>query len=90
MKQITLRDIPEEIGRWAKKEARRKGVSLNKVLVALLEKGAGLKPPYRGRRREYHDLDHLFGVWSEKEARDFDESLASQREIDGELWKKTE
>jgi hypothetical protein len=43
LRQITLRGIPDEIERMIKKEAERKGLSLNKAFVELLESAAGLK-----------------------------------------------
>ena len=40
MKQITVRGIPPEVEKIIKKEAQRKGLSLNKAFVSVLEKTA--------------------------------------------------
>lgn len=88
MRQITLRGIPDEIERMIKKEAQRKGLSLNKAFVALLESAAGLKVKENRKRTLYHELDHLSGIWAKEEAESFERSLAFQREIDEDLWKK--
>ncbi len=89
LKQITLRGIPEEVERIVKKEARKKGTSLNRAFISLLESATGLK---REKKRKilYHDLDHLFGKWTDEEAKIFMKTLSLQREIDDDLWKKTE
>jgi plasmid stability protein len=88
MKQITLRSIPENVKKTVKKEAARKGVSLNKAIISLLEKAVGGKTTEKKKKALYHDLDHLAGLWSREEAADFDKSLKTQRKVDAELWKK--
>jgi hypothetical protein len=88
LRQITLRGIPEEIERMIKKEAEREGLSFNKAFISLLERATGLKAKERKKKILYHDLDHLSGIWAKDEAEIFQRSLAFQRGIDEELWKK--
>jgi len=38
---------------------------------------------------QYHDLDHLAGLWAKEEAAEFDKALDAQRKIDEGLWKRT-
>jgi hypothetical protein len=85
MKPITLRGVSPELERVLRRTAAETGESLNRVAIALLERGAGLarKP---GRVR-HHDLDHLAGTWSDGEAKAFDRALEQQRRVDPELWK---
>ena len=91
MKQITLRGIPEEIEKKARKEANSKGLSLNKAFLSLLKgsSGIGIRPKKRHKTLN-HDLDHLSGKWTKEEAETFDRNLGLQRRIDETLWKKTE
>jgi hypothetical protein len=89
LKQITVRGVPDEIGRKIKKEADRKGLSLNKAFISLLEKAAGTKSRGKKRKDLCHDLDHLSGIWAKDEAETFKKSLDFQRRIDEDLWKKT-
>jgi hypothetical protein len=35
----------------------------------------------------HHDMDHLFGKWSEKEFRRIQKRISSERKIDEELWR---
>ncbi|MEI9479111.1 MAG: hypothetical protein WCO26_21415 [Deltaproteobacteria bacterium] len=91
MKQITLRGIPEDIEKKAKKEADSKGLSLNKAFLSLLKGSAGMSLKAKKRNKTLnHDLDHLSGKWTKEEAETFDRNLGLQRRIDEDLWKKTE
>jgi hypothetical protein len=90
LKQITLRGIPNELERRIKKEAQRKGLSLNKAFISLLEKEAGLKGKNKKKETFYHELDHLSGIWTGEEAETFKRSLEFQRKIEDDLWKNAE
>jgi hypothetical protein len=35
---------------------------------------------------ELHDLDHLFGQWSEEEFEKIQDKISRERQIDQELW----
>ena len=87
MKQITLRGIPVDIERMIKREADRKGLSLNKAFISLLEKTTGTKEKAQKRKFLHHDLDHLCGIWTKREADEFIKNVEFQRTIDEDLWK---
>ena len=89
MKQITIRGISGKVERIVRKQAREKGLSLNKTLVSLLEKSVGVTPGDVKGVGLHHDLDELSGVWAHEDAAAFDRSLQSQRSVDEELWKRT-
>ena len=89
MKQITLRCIPDEIEAIVKKEAKTKGLSLNKAFIALMEKATDLRTNDKKEKTLYHELDNLSGLWSQDDAEAFDDNLQLQRNVDEELWKKT-
>jgi hypothetical protein len=84
VKPITLRGMSPELERIVRRTARETGQSLNRIVLALLERGAGLG---RKPRVLHHDLDHLAGSWTAEEADAFDRDLAEQRRVDPELWK---
>jgi hypothetical protein len=88
MKQMTIRGIPEEVEKVVKKEAERKGLSLNRAFISVLERAATGKSPEKKKRVLHHDLDHLSGLWSREESAAFEKSLRGQRKVDEELWKK--
>jgi hypothetical protein len=86
LKQITLRGIPVEIERIIKREAEREGVSLNKAFISFLERTTGTKKKTQ-KKSLHHDLDHLCGIWTKREAEEFIKSVEIQRTIDEDLWK---
>lgn len=80
---FNLRGIPSEVMVLLKKEAKRLHISVNALVLKMIENSLGLtyeKPIHR-------DLDHLAGSWSAKEAEEFQENTSSFEQIDKELWK---
>ncbi len=86
MKQITVRNLPPQVEKAIREESRRRKMSINKTVAEMLRRAAGAGEEKPGGTL-YHDLDELSGVWSPKEAEEFAESLARQRQIDEELWR---
>ena len=86
MKAITLRNLPPEVARTVQLRAKQKKTSVNKAVIELLEESAGGKATKKAPVR-YHDLDHLVGTWTKKEAAAFDKIVKSFRTIDPDLWK---
>ena len=87
MKAVTLRSLPPDVAEAIRKEASRKGMSLNKAVISLLGNRVSVREKKKSRQTRHHDLDDLAGSWSKKEAAEFDKSLADQRTIDPDLWK---
>jgi plasmid stability protein len=86
MKAITLRNLPPEVAKTVQQRAKQKRTSVNKAVIELLEESVGGKAKKKEKTR-YHDLDHLIGTWTKKEADEFEKLIAEQRTIDPELWK---
>jgi plasmid stability protein len=85
MKALTLRNLPPSLDRAIRQRAKKKGMSVNKAVISLLQDHLGeaeTRPVPR-----YHDLDGLAGSWSKQEAAAFETILAKQRAIDPEMWK---
>jgi hypothetical protein len=82
MKQLTLRQIPEEVENQLRQVASQNGTSLNHTAIAALQKGLGLAPPAQRRR----DLSHFAGKWTAEEADAFDRNVQGFGHIDEELW----
>lgn len=79
--QLTIRGIPDSIAERLKGKAREQGKSLNRLVVEALITSAGMgEEPV-----EFHDLDWIAGSWVEDP--EFDEAVASFREVDEELWR---
>jgi hypothetical protein len=86
VKAITLRNLPAEVARTVQRRAKQKNTSVNKAVIDLLEESAGTIAKKMVPVR-YHDLDHLAGTWTTKEAAAFEQFIAEQRAIDPKLWK---
>ncbi len=76
--QYTIRGIPADVDRALRRKASQKKLSLNRLIVdelATLATG--------GRKRA--DFSDLLGTWTPDA--EFDEIIASQRQIDHDKWK---
>ena len=85
--QVTIRGIDPQLAQILKKLSREEGISLNKVALKLLAKGAGLKREAGEAKQIGRDLDHLFGTWTEAEATAFLDGIRSCEQIDEAFWK---
>ncbi len=84
MKAITLRNLPPELERVIRRTAEKKGTSISRAVISLLEVSTGVR---NKKKVLHHDLDALVGSWTREEASEFDHALAAQRRIDPDLWK---
>ena len=83
--QITIRGLSPELEQRIRKLATEEQISLNKAVLKLLAKGAGIAEDQKtviGR-----DLDSLFGTWKESDAKEFLESIRCCEQIDEDFWK---
>jgi hypothetical protein len=78
--QYTIRNIPPEIDKAIKAQAKRLGKSVNQIALEALAQS--VDQPVRRR-----NLRGMPGAWSKDEAAEFDKTLAGIRTIDDELWK---
>jgi hypothetical protein len=85
MNQITVRGIAPEVEKKIRRKAKATGKSLNKVMLELISGSAGREKPRKNPAGA--SLAELAGGWSEKEAREFDESVRVFEEIDEATWK---
>lgn len=86
MATISVRGLDEPVVEALKRRAAAESVSVNALVVRLLEEAAGRRRAKGETDRASHDLDHLFGTWSEEEYREFEANTACFGEIDDEQW----
>lgn len=84
--QLTLRSTDHQLRTALRREARRRRASLNRTVLALLRERLGLDAD-EPDPETHDDLDHLAGTWSQEQAKEFDEALREQRQIDEKLWR---
>lgn len=77
MKSITIHNLEQELGNLIRKKAAVSGTSLNKTIKELLRISLGIDKT--GTKR--NSLDRFFGVWSKKEAEEFDGITKEEFEV---------
>jgi plasmid stability protein len=85
MKTITIRRIDDQLAELLKERARKDQKSINQLLLDILNNSLGLSSEKKFTA-EFHDLDHLFGQWSEEEFEKIQGEISRERQIDQELW----
>ena len=84
MSQITLRGIDNETEKKIRREARKQGKSLNKVILEMIGQHGGQKN--KKKDLPANSLRKLAGGWSQKEADKLLESIKSCEQIDETMW----
>ena len=84
MSQLTIRGLNPEIERKIRSLAKKKGKSLNRVILDMVYQSAGLKKT--DRKPAAHSLKKLAGGWSENDALGFAESIKSCEQVDEDMW----
>ena len=87
MNQLTIRGFDDELACRIRQIANREGISLNRAVLKLLRRGAGL-----GERKGDGDtvgssLDHLIGAWTHQEAVEMERALEDLSYVDEAMWK---
>ncbi len=86
MANLSVRGVEEKSLQRIKQAAKRRGVSVNRLIADLLNADTD-RVPAPPHPAVHHDLDSLAGTWSVEEAREFVEATASFEQIDDGLWR---
>ena len=87
MYQLTIRGFDDELTERIRQLALREGISLNRAVLKLLRRGAGLGERNGGPEVVGDSLDHLIGTWTADEAAEMNQALEDLSRIDDEMWK---
>lgn len=85
MGSISIRGIDENLAALLKEAASLERKSVNQFVLETLKKRVGLEKEKRFTQ-EWHELDSLFGRWSEEEFSQIQGKINDERQIDEELW----
>ena len=85
MTQISIRNLDAGTAERLKRNAQRKGQSLNRYLQAVLRQTATSDKPMA--RARHDDLDALAGTWTRAQADAFNRAVAPFAEVDASLWR---
>ena len=83
MRHLSIRHVPPELARALDDEKRRRGISLNQVVLDLLSQAVGLG---KARRRS-NGLRRYAGTWTQEEFEEFEKAIEDFEQIDEELWR---
>jgi hypothetical protein len=81
---FNLRNIASNVMSMLKKKATQQKISVNSLIVQIIEQGLGIAHPTK--KVIFHDLDHLAGTWSDKDKKVFEDNIKSFEKIDKDLW----
>jgi hypothetical protein len=80
MAAISVRGLDEAQLRNLKAQARRQGVSLNRLVLQRITEAVP------GQNQSHDDLDALSGTWTQEDAKAFGAAIAPLEQIDPDLW----
>ncbi|MDE0452622.1 MAG: hypothetical protein OXI90_12770 [Gammaproteobacteria bacterium] len=86
MNQLTIRGFDDDLAKHIRQLADQEGISLNRAVLRLLRRGAGLDSSKAGADTVGSSLDHLIGTWTHEEARAMDRALRDLSHIDRGMW----
>ena len=87
MNQLTIRGFDDELASRIRELAHREGISLNRAVLRLLRRGAGLGDGNRNADTVGSSLDHLIGTWTEGEATEMGRVLEELSHVDEAKWR---
>lgn len=85
MKTMTVRGIDSALSEKMKQAANQEGKSVNQVVIDTIRRHFGMIKEKKFTA-VYHDLDHIFGRWSQEEFDKIQGKIDTERKIDKELW----
>jgi hypothetical protein len=78
-KQLTIRGVPDEVGRRLEQIGRERDMSVNALVLEILEAAVGFEERKRRLAR--------YATWTQEDRAEFEQALAEQRTIDDDLWR---
>ena len=86
MTNLSVRGVDERSLRRLKRDAKRRGISVNRLIADMLNAESGVVAG-PAKLIVHDDLDQLAGTWGKPEAREFERVTASFAQIDEGLWR---
>lgn len=78
-RQLTIRNVPDEVARRLERLSRERDESLNTTVVKILTESVGVDARLARLRRHT--------TWTAEEVAGFNDVLGQQRAIDADLWR---
>ena len=87
MNQLTIRGFDDALESRIQQLAHQEGISLNRAVMKLLRRGAGLEERVGSADTIGTALDHLIGTWTAEEASEMEQALEHLSQIDEAMWR---
>ncbi len=84
MSNLFIRGIDHDLATTLKQQANENGKSVNQLVLDVLNEYAAHRKKLF--TQEYHDLDFLFGRWTDSEFNNIQAKIDNESQIDDELW----
>lgn len=84
MKSITIHQLDNTLAARIQERADKNGLSLNKTIKNLLAEALGIN---QNVKKKKNDFSEFYGVWSEKDLKEFEKNTADFERIYHEDWK---
>jgi hypothetical protein len=86
MSNLSIRGIDPDLATILKQQAQASGKSVNQLVLDVLKAHVGHHKK-KHFTQEYHDLDFLFGQWTDSDLIKIQGKIDNESQIDDELWK---
>ena len=86
MNQLTIRGFDDALESRIQQLAHQEGISLNRAVMKLLRRGAGLGERVGSANTIGTALDHLIGTWTAEEASEMEQALEDLSQVDEAMW----
>ncbi len=86
MSNLSIRGIDPDLATTLKRQAQESGKSVNQWVLDVLKEHTGHHKK-KLFTQEYHNLDFLFGQWTDGEFNKIQAKIDNESQIDDELWK---
>ena len=86
MNQLTIRGFDDALENRIQQLAHQEGISLNRAVMKLLRRGAGLGERVGSTNTIGTALDHLIGTWTAEEASDMEQALEDLSQVHEAMW----
>jgi hypothetical protein len=84
METIIIGEMKSSLVEELKKAAEQEGKTIDCFVAEIIERYLDMRKG--GESETYHDMDHLFGTWSEEEFHRIQGEIDSERKIDRKVW----
>jgi hypothetical protein len=85
MSNLSIRGIDPDLATTLKEQAQASGKTVNQLVLDVLKEHVGLNKK-KHFTQEYHDLDFLFGQWTDSDFQKIQGKIDNESQIDDELW----